>query len=36
MSKKDVEVVLEYGNKDLKDILSDYLKDKFIENLQEE
>lgn len=36
MSKKDVEVILEYGSEDLKNILSDYLKEKFIENLQQE
>lgn len=36
MIKKDIEIVLEYGSEDLKSILSDYLKEKFIENLQQD
>lgn len=36
MKEKQKDVVVEYGNKSLKDILSDYLIEKFIEVLNQE
>lgn len=33
---KDIEIIVEYGQKDLKELLSEYLKDIFVEILSKE